>query len=56
MLNANVCLIVALVLAFISVIAGSWPFAPNQYPWRGGFFYGSWLFYLLYMYALHGGH
>lgn len=53
MLNPAVCLIIAIVLAVISVIAGTWPFQPAQYPWRGGFFFASWLFFLLYVYASH---
>jgi hypothetical protein len=52
-LNPNVCLIIALVLAAIAVFAGTWPFQPTQYPWRGGFFFGSWFFYLLFVYSSH---
>jgi uncharacterized membrane protein YecN with MAPEG domain len=54
MLNANTCLIVAIVLSIISVVAHTYPFAPEAYPWRRGFFYASFCAYLLYVYALHG--
>jgi uncharacterized membrane protein YecN with MAPEG domain len=52
MLNPYVCLIIAIVLAIIAAFAHFYPFAPDQYPWRRGFFYASWVFYLLYVYAI----
>ncbi len=53
MLNAQVCLIISLVLAFIAMLGGYWPVDPNRWAWRGGFFPASFFFFLLYVYAAH---
>jgi hypothetical protein len=43
-----------MILAIIALCVGVYPFPPDKYTWRNGFFYASWLCFILYEYALHG--